>query len=148
MPVLEKNRFLSFLNLSGNRVGDKGIQLMLAAIAKGNTMISLDISQNYITGDSADAISFCLTECRPLKRLNLWGNNLGNSCIEKMSNAFTQKSCFVEDLNLRQTGISSMGFRHIFKKMIDGSHHLVKLNLDDNEFGPCEKPFTVAETGI
>jgi len=148
VPLLETNRFLSFLNLSGNRIGDKGIQLILAAVSKGNTMVSLDISQNSITGDSADAISFCLTECKPLKRLNLWGNQLGNACIEKISNAFAEKSCHVEDLNLRCTGISSLGFRFIFKTMVMGAKYLAKLNLEDNEIGPLEKPFTVAMNGI
>ena len=47
--ALEMNRFILYLNLTGNAIGNEGISYILPAIAKSNTVRSLNLTSNDIT---------------------------------------------------------------------------------------------------
>ena len=46
---LAVNKFLLFLNLTGNAIANEGLSYLLPAIAQSNTLISLNLSSNEIT---------------------------------------------------------------------------------------------------
>ena len=44
-----ENKFLLYLNLTGNAIGNEGLSYLLPAIAQCNTLYTLNISSNEIT---------------------------------------------------------------------------------------------------
>lgn len=47
--ALSCNKFLLFLNLTGNAIGNEGLSYILPAIAESNTLVRLDLTSNEIT---------------------------------------------------------------------------------------------------
>lgn len=48
--ALSVNKFLLILNLTGNAIGNEGLSYLLPAIAQSDTLISLNLTSNEITG--------------------------------------------------------------------------------------------------
>ena len=48
--ALSVNKFLLILNLTGNAIGNEGLSYLLPAIAQSDTLISLNLTSNEVTG--------------------------------------------------------------------------------------------------
>ena len=46
--VLATNKFLLFLDLTGNSIGNKGATILMEAITKSNTLQSLNLASNEL----------------------------------------------------------------------------------------------------
>ncbi len=69
------NKSLKVLNLSGNRIGTKGLQLIIESLKDNNKLQSLFLNENLIDNDGAYLISVLLSLQRTqLKELHLASN--------------------------------------------------------------------------
>jgi len=77
--LLRASRILYFLNLSGNGIGDLGLQTLIIGISKSaKSLISLNLSYNSFSGKSVPELEKLLIECQnSLKELDISGNLFG-----------------------------------------------------------------------
>ena len=75
------------LNISSNKIGDKGIALISAALQTNTTMTELNISGCNISDDGAESLARALTVNKTLQELNVSCNNISDTGIAHIPTA-------------------------------------------------------------
>lgn len=105
--VLEKNKILSILNLSGNGIRIEGLSYIAAGMAGNNTLVSLKIAQNDIQGNSQCVAYFkSLVIQSKLLELDISENPLGNNCMEDFAQILGNAGMSLKRLFCSNIGIS------------------------------------------
>ena len=146
-----------FLDLTGNSIGNAGAAFLLEAIAQSNTLLSLNLSSNELTGGPKKTIekSFGMSDhmaakmgpqrlpamaynfqtflgsCSSLLELNLRQNKFGDEAIGLIGEALVGKGSNLENLNIANTQLTSKGFGKLVRDL-RVNHTLKKLIADYN----------------
>ena len=130
---------LSHLNVSSNRLTDFGATQLVDNLAP-DTVISIDLSNNQITGRTVDKISEVIDDTRcKLQMLGLEGNKLGDSPIDMLMRTLGYNETLLE-LNLARNLLSDYAARTI-ALYVKESKSLQKLDLHWNNIrgpGACD----------
>eukprot|EP00873_Tetraselmis_striata_P004342 jgi/Tetstr1/424606/TSEL_015128.t1 len=90
--ALKTNKTLSKLFLKSNDLGDEGIKAVCEALAEGGAAIThLDIGNNGITAEGAEALATYLTGNKNIVELKVYMNDIGNGGMYKVAEAV--KTC-------------------------------------------------------
>ena len=74
--LLEKNKILSFLDISGNAIGKEGLSYVMQGLRENKSLISLKISKNDIPGECLNDF-FRTIKYTKISELDLSGNPIG-----------------------------------------------------------------------
>ena len=102
---------LKRLNLSSNRITDKGVKHLSTALTHTNCKLnSLYLGYNNITDKAVKHLSTALTHtnCK-LNSLNLGYNNITDEGVKHLSTALTNTNCTLNSLNLWNNNITDKG---------------------------------------
>ena len=123
------------LNLSRNKITDKGVQHLSTALTQTNCKLnSLHLDVNNITDKGVEHLSTALTHtnCK-LNRLHLGANNITDKGVEHLSKALTHTNCTeLNSLNLRLNKITDEGVEHLSTALTHTYCKLNSLNLGYN----------------
>ena len=116
------------LNLSRNKITDKGVQHLSTALTQTNYKLnSLHLEVNNITDKGVEHLSTALTHtnCK-LNSLHLGANNITDKGVEHLSKALMHTNCTeLNSLNLRLNNITDQGVEHLSTAL---THINCKLN--------------------
>ena len=130
---------LRTLNLSGNRIGDKGAAHLRDALKDENCKLTvLDLSNNDIGHKGAANLSDALKDANcKLTELHLAINSIGDlgKGAENLSDALKDANCKLTELNLAKSSIGIKGAAHLSDALKDANCKLTELNLASNSIG-------------
>ena len=126
---------LNTLNLSRNKISDKGVQHLSTALTQTNCKLnSLHLEVNNITDEGVEHLSTALKHpnCK-LNSLHLGANNITDKGVEHLSKALTHTNCTeLNSLNLRLNNITDEGVEHLCTALTHTYCKLNSLNLGYN----------------
>ena len=126
---------LNTLNLSRNKISDKGVQHLSTALTQTNCKLnSLHLEVNNITDEGVEHLSTGLKHpnCK-LNSLHLGANNITDKGVEHLSKALTHTNCTeLNSLNLRLNNITDEGVEHLCTALTHTYCKLNSLNLGYN----------------
>ncbi|XP_073789914.1 dynein regulatory complex subunit 5 isoform X2 [Danio rerio] len=102
--ALAKNNTLTSLNLRLNRIADEGGQALAQALIKNKTLVNLHLGGNNMTEPAAVALSQALVENCALKSLNLCNNRLGADGGKVLEEGMTH-NCTLVECDIRLTDV-------------------------------------------
>ena len=76
------------LDISGNKIGDKGIAYIATALHTNTTMRTLDVFSCHISNMGAESLARALAVNTSLQKLNMGGNNIGYNGICELATIF------------------------------------------------------------
>ncbi|XP_059817093.1 NACHT, LRR and PYD domains-containing protein 3-like [Hypanus sabinus] len=108
--ALSTNPSLTELNLSGNELGDSGVQLVSAALRNPVCKIQkLRLKDVGLTDSGAEDLASALSTNPSLTELYLGGNKLGDSGVKLVSAALRNPECKMQKLRLGYVGLTDSG---------------------------------------
>ncbi|XP_044162704.1 NLR family CARD domain-containing protein 3-like [Acropora millepora] len=130
---LKENSKLTWLELSGNRIGNEGADALAKGLKENSTLTSLDLSHNRIGNDGADALAKGLKENSTLTSLDLSNNRIGNDGADALAKGLKENSTLTS-LDLSNNRFGNDG-AHALAKGLKANSMLTSLNLRFNEIG-------------
>ncbi|XP_063814073.1 NACHT, LRR and PYD domains-containing protein 3-like isoform X2 [Pseudophryne corroboree] len=104
--VLTTSRSLTRLDLSGNALGDSGIQILCEGLRHSDcVLLELRLLSCGLTSSCCDDLRSVLTTNRSLTRLNLSGNALRDSGIKLLCEGLRHPACSLQDLRRLATSL-------------------------------------------
>ena len=91
------------LNISGNTIGDKSIDLISTALQTNTTMTKLDISGCKMSDDGAESLARALTVNKTLQELDTRYNNISDTGIAHIATALRTNNTLKELAICRKT---------------------------------------------
>ena len=126
--ILLKSDIVSHLNLAGTSLKE-GARGLATGVAKSKSLLSLNLSSNYIQSDCIKVIIDSMTKSQ-LEIINLADNNLGPEGAEAISN-YLARNPPLTILDLSYTSLTGKGFHCLFSSLPNNSH-LKNINLSGN----------------
>jgi hypothetical protein len=80
--ALKNNSTLEVLDISGNKVGDKGAEALADMLKQNTHLTKLDLQNNGISGVGLLAICRALPENTGIAELALWGNRFVDNSVK------------------------------------------------------------------
>ena len=153
-PVAASSARLRVLDVSLNNLGDRGVKALAAALIDSTPpaqraplllppsdvasclcgLVELNLSQNRLTGECADALARGLLTRPHLATLRLQKNELGDEGGIHLARALSE-GCGVSDLQLQDNGIGDEGACAIGEAMRLLACKLCRLDLSQNQIG-------------
>ncbi|CAK8688615.1 unnamed protein product [Clavelina lepadiformis] len=116
------------LHLSGNDFGDDGASHISTCLSK---IEELNIGECNISASGIKSISDAISKLpEPMKRLHLWGNNLGDDGAFHISTCLSK----IEELDIGQCKIRESGIKSISDAISKLPEPIRYLNLSGNKF--------------
>jgi len=145
VPLLQSNKILSILNLSGNSIKSEGLAYIAQGIKGNFTLSSLKICQNEIQGVSATVqnLKAIIIESK-LMELDISDNPLGNSCMENLSQLLSNGGMALRRFYFCNIGINSGCILTLFKNLRACSV-LKTLRMDKNQIAGPEFKQAISE---
>ena len=125
---------LKRLNLSSNRITDKGVKHLSTALTHTNCKLnSLNLLGNKITVEAVKHLSTALTHtnCK-LNSLNLGFNKITDEAVKHLCTALTHTNCKLNSLNLLNNKITDEAVKHLCTALTHANCKLNSLNLWNN----------------
>jgi len=132
--LLKNGQKIRKLDLSENRIGDKGAIKIVEALYREISGEELNLSYCDITDYGFKPMSYIFNEFYCPRRLILKGNQIGDSGAIELSKAIIRKIHLVE-LNLRSNLIGTNGAKSLAYSLVENKY-LKSLNLHSNWIGP------------
>ncbi|XP_026054568.1 ribonuclease inhibitor-like isoform X1 [Carassius auratus] len=125
------------LNLSEHELGDTRVNQISALLQdKHCTLNTLMLKNNSITEKGCAAlISAFYSNPSNLIELDLSGNKLGNSGIEKICLLLKNPQCKLKQLKLSDCSITEEGYKALASALRSNPSHLIELDLTGNDPG-------------
>ncbi|XP_062397889.1 NACHT, LRR and PYD domains-containing protein 12-like isoform X2 [Sardina pilchardus] len=125
------------LNLSGNNVGDSGVELLSTGLEHPNCRLeTLQLWGCSLTVKSCAALSSALrSNSSILRQLDLSDNNVGDSGVELLSTGLEHPNCRLETLELRGCSLTVKSCAALSSALRSNSSSLRQLNLSRNNVG-------------
>ncbi|XP_072131033.1 NACHT, LRR and PYD domains-containing protein 3-like [Mobula birostris] len=135
VSALSTNPSLMELNLSGNKLGDSGVNLVSAALTNPECkMQKLRLDNVGLTDSGAEDLASALSTNPSLTELNLSGNKLGDSGVKLVSAALRCPDCRLQKLELSGVGLTDSGAEDL-ASALSTNPSLTELNLSGNKLG-------------
>ncbi len=134
--LLVVNRTITYLNLSGNKIGDLGVKELVRALDDNTTLRTLDLHKNQITARGAEYIADMFGKNDTLVNVNLAWNALKDRGATLLAQAILQNGR-VNHLDLAWNAIGSQG-GEAWGKMLAEEDDLQVLNLSNNNIASPE----------
>ncbi|XP_076814446.1 uncharacterized protein LOC143460723 [Clavelina lepadiformis] len=126
------------LNISGNNLGDDGASHISTCLSNIEV---LDIGECKISASGIKSISDAISKLpEPMKKLSLWGNNLGDDGASHISTCLNK----IEELDIGRCKISASGIKSISDAISKLPEPIDRLNLSGNKFGDAGVPFIMS----
>ncbi|CAH3147681.1 unnamed protein product, partial [Porites evermanni] len=122
---------LKRLNLSSNRITDKGVKHLSTALTHTVCKLnSLNLLGNKITDEAVKHLCTALTHtnCK-LNSLNLGFNKITDEAVKHLSTALTHTNCKLNSLNLLGNKITDEAVKHLCTALTHTNCKLNSLNL-------------------
>ena len=126
--LLARNKILGILDLSGNFVGNVGLNYISAGLTTNDTLISLSLSQTFINEDSISCLMDIINNTK-IRYLNLSKNKLTNKFLDEFTR--NKKTLRLYYLNLSQCCFSGNSCQKFFDELNQSS--VKTLIFDGNE---------------
>ncbi|OAQ25001.1 RNI-like protein [Linnemannia elongata AG-77] len=133
VEAIKANSTLTTLDLGDNSVGDNGAQALSEALKTNSTLTTLNLLYNSIGSNGAVALSKALKTNSTLTTLNLGGYLIGDNGAQALSEALKTNSTLTT-LNLLYNSIGDNGARALSEAFKTNST-LTTLNLQCNSIG-------------
>ena len=152
VPGLITNQTLRELDLSSNKITEKGMIKIASYLVRTRSLISIDLSDNLIGGESSFAIGLVLKENTKLRILKLAMNrfdDLNGSRIIKM----IAKNNYLEELDMSTNLLGNetlknlnlgLKFNSVIKK-IDLSHNEITMNEETKQIAESHPTLAVLD---
>jgi len=140
---LVDNRSIIHLDLSCNRIGDKGARAISKLLESRSVLNRLDLNDNMIHAEGGKALARSLPNAPSLMSLNLSLNSIGDSGVRAICHVL-QKATNVRNLNLAANGATESSISEI-TSLIGSNRTILKIDLSSNEFGNGEITKEIAE---
>ncbi|KAL1251671.1 hypothetical protein QQF64_019467, partial [Cirrhinus molitorella] len=122
------------LDLTGNDPGQSGVKELSDVLQDPNCQLkTLRLSNNHITEEGCAALTSAFKS--NLIELNLSGNKLGNSGIEKICPLLKNTQCILEKLKFSDCSITEKGYKALASALRSNPSHLIELDLTGNDPG-------------
>lgn len=109
VPLLQINKILCILNLSGNRICVEGLKYIAMGIKGNNTLLSLNVSQNEIQGsDTCTEYLKGIVADSKLIEFDISDNPIGNKCFDGFAENISDSGVSLKRLYCLSIGITSM----------------------------------------
>ena len=144
VPGLITNQTLRELDLSSNRITEKGMIKIASYLVRTRSLISIDLSNNLIGGESSFAIGLVLKENTKLRILKLAMNrfdDLNGSRIVKM----LAKNNYLEELDLSTNLLGAETVKNL-NLALKFNSVIKSIDLSHNELSMDEETLKIAET--
>jgi len=105
---------------------------IIAGAGLNGTITELDISQNNMTAESSENLYLLIVSLKTLIKLNVSGNDLGNTSAEAISRGLSHYRCSLQHLTMSETGVTNKGFSFLFREGIGANKTLKHLTADQN----------------
>ncbi|CAD2215878.1 hypothetical protein AGDE_02804 [Angomonas deanei] len=133
--ALEKNTYLTYLDLSMNEIGSSGGECIAEVLAIPTSLLStLLLYGNYLGSSGVSFICDAMRGNRELKRLHLGNNNATDESCQKIGEMLKSNKS-LEMLDLRLNNISVGGMKEICKGL-EQNQTLREIILSGNPLGP------------
>nr|XP_021326713.1 NLR family CARD domain-containing protein 3 isoform X18 [Danio rerio] len=136
--IVGKNPLLlKELNLSDRELGDTRVNQLSALLQDKHCRLNtLMLNNNRITAEGCAALTFAFNlNPSHLIELNLSGNKLGDSGVEKICPLLENTQCQLEKLSLSDCSISEEGYKALASALRSNPSHLIELDLRGNDPG-------------
>ncbi|XP_051726852.1 uncharacterized protein LOC127500029 isoform X43 [Ctenopharyngodon idella] len=135
--VGENPLLLSELNLNGRKLGDTRVNQIAALLQDKHCKLNtLKLCDCGLTEENCSALATVLTSNSSLKELDISSNNLQDSGVKKLQNAFENTNCTLEKLRLSDCSITEEGYKALASALRSNpSSHLIELDLTGNDPG-------------
>lgn len=120
-------------NLSGCKIGDQYISVILQAIGRSNSISEVDLWDNDLSSEGIQSFIGSKHEeaISKITWLSLGRNRIGNEGISHFSLGYSSRC--LQHLNLSSNGIDSHGIEYLSKTLLDGNFPVLSvLNLNGN----------------
>lgn len=129
--VLKSNRFLEFINLSGNSIKNEGLNIVLRGLNENKHVHTLNISNNEIDSIGVAYFPKLVSSCK-LNSLILNDNPLGNEGITSIAECLNKPAfSTLKRLEVSNCKFDFFGFRKMFENL-QGNKRLEILNCNKN----------------
>ncbi|XP_048052028.1 NACHT, LRR and PYD domains-containing protein 12-like isoform X2 [Megalobrama amblycephala] len=133
--AMRSNSHLRELNLSENKIRDKGLMLLSDGLKDPHCKLEkLKLSRCNITAEGCAALASALRSNSHLRELDLTGNKIGDEGLTLLSYGLKDPHCKLEKLMLCRCNITDEGCAALASALRSNSH-LRELDLSENKIG-------------
>ncbi|XP_066467108.1 NACHT, LRR and PYD domains-containing protein 3-like, partial [Tiliqua scincoides] len=133
--VLCSNQSLEKLDLSGNKLGDRGMKLLCGALKHPNSHLQqLWLRDCELSSACCEDLSSALSTNQTLSNLELGGNELGDLGLKLLCDGLKHPNCRLQKLGLHSCGLSEACCEDL-ASVLSTNQTLTDLVLNDNPLG-------------
>ncbi|XP_056304518.1 ribonuclease inhibitor-like [Danio aesculapii] len=135
--VGENPLLLKELNLSNRELGDTQVNQLSTLLQDKHCRVNtFMLNNNRITAEGCTVLTSAFNlNSSHLIELNLSGNNLGDSGVEKICPLLKNTQCRLEKLSLSDCRITEEGYKALASALRSNPSHLIELDLRGNDPG-------------
>ncbi|XP_067259746.1 NACHT, LRR and PYD domains-containing protein 12-like isoform X2 [Chanodichthys erythropterus] len=132
--ALRSNSHLREMDLSQNKIGDKGLTLLSDGLKDPHCKLEkLTLRSCDITAECCAALTSVLRSNSHLRELNLTWNKIGGGGLTLLSDGLKDPQCKLDILMLRHCDITDEGFAALTSALRSNSSQLRELDLTGNK---------------
>ncbi|XP_062372082.1 NLR family CARD domain-containing protein 3-like [Sardina pilchardus] len=135
--LIKASSKLKNLNLSGNSIGDIGVQELCSGLGDPNCALEILSLDNCSIGEESFRALASALRSNPshMRELRLSENKAGDSGMKHLSSLLEDPNCKLEKLHLDDCSIGEEGFRALASALRSNPSHMRELQLGWNKAG-------------
>ncbi|XP_032872138.1 ribonuclease inhibitor-like [Amblyraja radiata] len=135
VSAISTNHTVTWLDISGNKLGNSGVKLVSAALSNPDCKIhTLGLQRVGLTDSGAEDLVSALSTNHTVTWLDLSGNKRGNSGVKLVSAALRHPHCKIQRLGLQRVGLTDSGAEDLVSAL-STNHTVTWLDLSGNKLG-------------